>query len=119
MKMESEGGMGGCVRLVTFNPDSPSIVKIVTPKYPIEAGMNKMVDHLGDVYDYKGLFGMAWVELGRWLHKKWINPWHSSDAMFCSELVAQVLRDSNYPGSEQLDPASTDPEMLLKFFEKE
>lgn len=79
----------------------------------------KMVDRLGEVYDYKGLFGMAWVELGRWLKKKWVNPWQSSDAMFCSELVAQVLKDSNYPGAEQFDPGSTDPEQLLRFFEGE
>jgi hypothetical protein len=119
MVMESEGGMGGSVRIVRFNPASTSIVKIVTPKYDIEVGMNKMVDNLGEVYDYTGLFGMAWVELGKWLKRKWRNPWHSSKNLFCSELVAQVLRDSGYPGSEQLDPGSTDPEMLLKFFEQE
>jgi len=119
MVMESEGGMGGSVRLVKFNPNSSSIVKIVTPKHDIEVGMTKMVDRLGEVYDYKGLFGMAWVELGRWLKKKWVNPWQSSDAMFCSELVAQVLKDSNYPGAEQFDPGSTDPEQLLRFFEGE
>jgi len=119
MIMESEGGMGGSVRIVKFNPDSPSIVKLVTPRHDIEAGMNKMVDHLGDVYDYGGLFGMAWVILGRWLRKKWANPWQSSRAMFCSELVAQVLVDSGYPGAQRFDPATTDPELLLRFFEKE
>ena len=81
--------------------------------------MAKMVDYLGDVYDYQGLFGMAWVEIGRWLKKKWKNPWHSTKAMFCSELVAKVLIDSKYPGFEGMDPASTDPEMLLQFFDKE
>ena len=117
--MESEGGMGGSVRIVKFNPDNPNIVKLVNPKYDIEVGMDKMVDNLGEVYDYGGLFGMAWVILGRWLRKKWRNPWNSSKALFCSELVAQVLIDSNYPGSGQFDPASTDPEQLLQFFEKE
>lgn len=119
MVMESEGGAGGSVRIVKFNPNSSSIVKLVTPKHDIEVGMNKMVDRLGDVYDYKGLFGMAWVELGKWLKKKWSNPWQSSKAMFCSELVAQVMIDSEYPGTKGMDPGSTDPEMLLKFFEKE
>lgn len=119
MKMESEGGMGGSIRIVTFNPDSPSIVKLVTPKHSIEVGMNKMVDHLGDLYDYTGLFGMAWVEIGRWLKKKWKNPWASSKAMFCSEMVARVLVDSNYPGAEKLIPEDTDPQDLINFFESE
>jgi len=119
MIMESEGGMGGSVRIVKFNPASTSIVKMFTPKHDIEVGMDKMVEHLGEVYDYEGLFGMAWVELGRWLKRKWRNPWHSSKAMFCSEMVAQVLVDSAYPGAESFDPASIDPEMLLEFFEKE
>jgi hypothetical protein len=112
-------GMGGSVRIVRFNPDSASIVKLVTPKHDTEIGMAKMVDRLGEVYDYRGLVGMAWVELGRWLRKKWSNPWQSSKAMFCSELVAQVLVDSNYPMAQQFDPASTDPEQLLEFFLKE
>jgi len=119
MIMESEGGLGGSVRIVNFNAASQDIVKLVTPKYDIEPGMRRMVDRLGEVYDYQGLFGMAWVELGRWLKKKWRNPWQSSKAMFCSELVAQVLKDSKYPGAEKFDPGSTDPQMLLEFFERE
>jgi hypothetical protein len=81
--------------------------------------MRKMVDRLGEAYDYQGLIGMAWVEIGRWLKKKWRNPWHSSNALFCSELIAQVMIDSSYPGSEKFSPESTDPEMLLQFFESE
>lgn len=119
MVLESEGGLGGSVRIVKFDPDSPYIVKLITPKHSIEEGMDRVVDYLGDVYDYGGLLGMAWVILGRWLKKKWANPWHASKAMFCSELVAQVLIDSKYPGAMQLDPPTTDPELLLKFFEKE
>jgi hypothetical protein len=115
MIMESEGGLGGSVRLRPFNPDDPDIVRIVVPKHDIERGMTKMVDRLGQVYDYGGLFGMAWVELGRWLKKKWSNPLQGSRALFCSELVAQVLIDSDYPGADQFDPASTDPQDLLRF----
>jgi hypothetical protein len=119
MVMESEGGFGGSVRIVRFNPECNSIVKIVEPKYSIEVGMRKMVDKLGEVYDYSGLFGMAWVMLGRWLRKKWHNPMHNSKALFCSELVAEVLKDSSYPGSSILDPATTTPEDLLIFFEND
>lgn len=119
MVMESEGGLGGAVRIVNFRDDNPGIVKLFKPKHNIEYGMNNMVDHLGEVYDYGGLFGMAWVILGRWLKKKWQNPLHSSKALFCSELVAQVLIDSNYPGAFALNPPTTDPEILLRFFEEE
>jgi hypothetical protein len=119
MVMESEGGMGGSVRLTQFDDKALSLVKIVTPKHSIETGMTKMVSHLGDVYDYKGLIGMAWVEIGRWLKRKWKNPWNDSKALFCSELVTQVLIDSEYPGSSGMDPTSMDPQMLLEFFEKE
>lgn len=115
MVMESEGGLGGAVRIVPFEVIG-GIIALITPKHDIEVGMNKMADRLGQMYDYGGLFGMAWVILGRWLKKKWANPWQSSKAMFCSELVAQVLIDSNYPGADKLTPHNTDPQMLLEFF---
>ena len=115
MVMEAEGGAGGSIRIVRFNPDNPEIVRLIDPKHDIEVGMIKMVDRLGEVYDYGGLIGMAWVEIGRWLKKKWINPWHSSKSMFCSELVAQILIDAGYPGADKLDPPCTDPQMLLDF----
>ena len=66
-----------------------------------------------------GLFGMIWVELGRWLKRKWKNPWRSSKTMFCSEAVARVMVDSEYPGTKGWDVQSIDPEMLIEFFEKE
>lgn len=117
MVMESEGGLGGAVRIVPFETIK-GIVTLVTPKHDIEIGMFKMADRLGQMYDYGGLFGMAWVILGRWLKKKWSNPWQSSRAMFCSELVAQVLLDSHYPKATFV-PGDTDPQMLLEFFEEE
>jgi hypothetical protein len=95
------------------------LVKVVTPKFPVEVGLRKAVDWLGEEYDYAGLLGMAWVELGRWLRRKWRNPWRSAKAMFCSEAVARVMQESSYPGTENWDPQSIDPEMLLAFFLKE
>lgn len=121
MRMESEGGMGGCVKLSPFNPDSRSIVRMFTPKYSIELGMRRMVDNLGEVYDYVGLLGMAWVEIGRWLKKRWKNPWASPKRLWCSELIAKVMQDSSYPNAEALvkDPESVDPEQLYEFFLRE
>lgn len=94
-------------------------IKVVEPKYPIENGLASAVDWLGAEYDYAGLFGMAWVELGRWLKRKWRNPSRSSSAMFCSEAVARVMIESNYPGTTTWDAQSIDPEMLMDFFERE
>ena len=39
--------------------------------------------------------------------------------MFCSEAIARVMKESNYPGTEDWDPESIDPEILIEFFEKE
>lgn len=116
MIMEAtEGGF----KITPFSRYEKSLVAIFVPKYPIDVGLKKAVDWLGEGYDYEGLFGMAWVELGRWLKRKWHNPLHNSKTMFCSEAVVRILQDSSYPGADKFDPASTDPEMLLEFFEKE
>jgi len=116
MIMEAtEGGF----KITPFSRYESSLVAIFTPKYSIEVGLRKSVDWLGEGYDYAGLFGMAWVELGRWLKRKWRNPWRDSKTMFCSEAVARIMIDSDYPGTKGWDPQSIDPEMLLDFFEKE
>ena len=115
MVMESEGGLGGSVRIVRFNPDNQDIVAVARPAYSVEAGMTRMVYQLGELYDYRGLFGMAWVLIGRWLIRRWNNPWHRSKALFCSELVSQVLLDSKYPGWS-CAPSMTSPDDLYDFF---
>ena len=116
MVMEAtEGGF----RVVPFSKYESQVVSIFVPKQSIEVGLVKAVDWLGEHYDYEGLIGMIWVEFGRWLKRKWHNPLHASDSMFCSEAVVRILQWSAYPGSDQFEPCSTDPEMLLKFFEKE
>ena len=116
MIMEStEGGY----KISPYSKYESEVVAVFTPKQSIEVGLAKSVDWLGEAYDYTGLIGMMWVEFGRWIKRKWHNPLHSSNAMFCSEAVVRVLQDSNYPGADQFDPTSTDPEMLLEFFEKE
>lgn len=75
----------------------------------------KSMDWLGQRYDYTGLFGMAVVELGRFLKHKWRNPFASGHTMFCSESVTRVLQDAGYPNASVLVPNETDPEMLRKF----
>jgi hypothetical protein len=116
--MVMEATQGG-FRIVPYTHYEGSIVALFTPKMSLDDGLVKAVEWLGADYDYFGLFGMAWVELGRWLKKKWKNPWRDPQAMFCSEAVAFVMIESNYPGTEDWDSQSIDPEMLIEFFKAE
>jgi len=81
--------------------------------------MLKAGRYLGSHYDFFGLFGMSFVSLGRVLRRKWKNPCNSTKAMFCSELVATVLKDSRYPKTETGDfvPSKLSPQDLLEFME--
>ena len=113
----TEGGF----RIVPLDKFSQQnfVVAVFVPKHSIEAGLKAAVDWLGEHFDYTGLVGMAFVAMGRWLRRKWNNPWASSKAMFCSEAVVRVLQASNYPGAEDMAPTGTSPEDLLEFFHKE
>jgi hypothetical protein len=112
--MVMEATSGG-FRIVAYSIYEQSTLTLLRLKYPVESGLSDAVDWLGEAYDYEGLFGMAWVELGRWLKRKWANPLRSANAMFCSEAVVRVLQASNYPNADTLDAQSTDPQMLLEF----
>lgn len=119
--MVMEATSGG-FRLVPFDHyinDHNKLVKIVEPKTSLKEGVEKSVPWLGEHYDYGGLFGMAIVMLGRWLRRKWRNPWESPRAMFCSEAVVYVLQASGYDGSSKLDASTTSPEDLMEFFKNQ
>ena len=96
------------------------LVRIFTPKQPLDAGLTEAANNwLGDQFDYIGLLGMILVYLGHIFRMTWRNPFASPHAMFCSEFVARVLKWSEYPGTEDMDPTSVSPEDLLEFFERE
>jgi len=108
----------GGFRLVPFEHyvnEHTRLVRLVTPKTSLEEGVKKAALWLGEHYDYGGLFGMAVVVVGRWLRRRWRNPWESSRAMFCSEAVVYVLQASGYEGADGLVPSTTSPEDLLRF----
>jgi hypothetical protein len=111
---------GGC-RIKTYESfkKANKIVKVWTPQCSLNLGFVKMREWLEAGYDYLGLFGMAWVALGRWLKRKWKNPWAGSKKAFCSEGVARLLLYASYPGLEWLDPERTSPNDLLEFALKE
>jgi hypothetical protein len=79
-----------------------------------EARLARAVAHLGDRYDYAGLFGYAPVMVARWLGKKIRNPLASPRAMVCSEFVLLLdVGGDLVPAWQGLDPERTTPEDLL------
>jgi len=110
---------GGQVHTYESFQKKNKIVHVWTPKHPIEAGFAKAAPLLDCGYDYLGLLGMIWVQLGAWLKRKWHNPWVSPSRDFCSEGVVRVCQWSGYPGMEDWDPTITTPEKLLEFAHRE
>jgi hypothetical protein len=112
--MVLEATSGG-FRIVPYSFYAESTLVSLTPAYPVDVGIKKSLDWLGVGYDYGGLLGMAWVEIGRRLKCAWRNPWRGANTMFCSEAIVRILQESGYPGADTLDAQSTDPQMLLDF----
>lgn len=119
MVMESTDTGFRVVPFANFKAEGNDIVALVDPVAPLDEGVKAAAAWLGESYDFGGLFGSAFVLLGRWLRRKWANPWASAHAMFCSEAVVRVLQAAKYPGSSAFDPEATSPQDLLDFFAKE
>lgn len=94
-----------------------AVVALAYPQGDFSTALGKAGKFLGRKYDFEGLLGMAWVLLGRWLHRKWRNPLNSTKALFCSEAVVEMLQAAKYPGAERLAADSTSPEDLLEFLQ--
>lgn len=76
-------------------------------------GMKALKGWMDESYDYMGLIGMAWVELGDWIQRKLKNPFVSSTSMFCSELITRFMQAIPYKGFESMIPDSASPKALL------
>jgi hypothetical protein len=77
----------------------------------LTAALHKNAQWLGAAYDVGGLLGMAWVMVvWNWFKHRVRNPLNSRGAWFCSEIVAQMLRDAGLQVS--LPPGQTDPHRL-------
>jgi len=71
--------------------------------------------HLGDRYDYVGIFGFALVIAARRIGRRIRNPFASPRAEVCSELVLSLdPRGECVPPWAFLDPERTTPEDLLE-----
>jgi len=74
-------------------------------------GLRKNVRWLGSPYDLRGLAGMGVVMVAWQLFRRRVrNPLGGRRAWFCSEIVAQVLRDAGV--RLQLAPGNMDPARL-------
>ena len=98
-----------------FKTAGNQIVSLRTPKVPLDGATLYALQWLDKFYDYTGLLGMGWVELGKHFKRQWSNPLHTPNALFCSESVAKILQLASYPGAEYLSPESTSPADLLEF----
>ena len=67
---------------------------------------------LGTPYAYLAVLGMLWVQLGKWLGKRWRNPVRSVHHMFCSESVVEILTQAGFIQFQRLDAISVSPVAL-------
>jgi hypothetical protein len=96
-----------------------TLVRTCVPKVPLEEGLKYVaLTYLGTTFDYTGLLGNGPILLGRWLKRKWNNPWNTPGSVFCSEAVVVAMQQVEYPGAETLVPMNTSPQDLLEFMEK-
>lgn len=80
----------------------------------VTEGFHKAMSYLGDRYDYLGLLGFVPYYIGRWFGRKVKNPWASTRAVVCSELIVRLRAGGKLPEWDSLDPESTAPSDLLE-----
>ncbi len=69
-------------------------------------------------YDYRGLLGEAFVQIGKLFGRRWNNVFASPHAMFCSEAATYLLQHTAinpllWTKVSVLDARKVDPETLL------
>ena len=97
---------------------SNEIIALIAPPVDIDVGFKYVgLEYLGTMFDYFGLLGNGPILLGRWLKRKWHNPWNSPKSLFCSEAVVVALQKSGVPGADVLVPQDTTPQDLMDFMQ--
>ncbi len=72
-----------------------AIVRVFAPKFDLWADLRLHVADLGEHYNYRGLFGMAFVEILERLRKRpCANLLSARDEVFCSEWISELVRDA-------------------------
>ena len=106
------------IRVIPFSKflQKNNIVEIYTPRLSIDAGLKSAAQWVGTPYDYQGLLGMLWVEIGHWFKRKWKNPLATTKMVFCSKWCVLTMQAAKYPGTTNMDPDDTDPWTLRWVF---
>lgn len=81
-----------------------------------EEGLGQVArEFAGEMYDFKGFFGMAWVLISRMFKRRIKNPLAAKNTIICSETAVLALQYAGAPRSETLVADSTSPQELLNF----
>jgi hypothetical protein len=92
------------------------IVALVEPSHSLDKGFARLGEWVGSAYDFGGLIGQSVVQFGRFLQRKWRNPFRSSRSMFCSESIARCMQWAGHPDAKKFPPKETAPQDLLRFY---
>lgn len=92
------------------------IVALVEPAHSLDKGFARLGEWVGSAYDFGGLIGQSVVQFGRFLQRKWRNPFRSSRSMFCSESIARCMQWAGHPDAQKFPPKETAPQDLLRFY---
>lgn len=96
------------------------VVAVFLPQVDLTDAVRNSGKIIGQLYDFFGLFGMAFVVMAaKWLKKKIANPLQSPRGLFCSELVMEKMKESNYPGTEKIDSSTISPDEEMRLLSKE
>jgi len=96
---------------VPFENFNYNIVKQYRCLFPTDKALLNVTRHIGKYYDYPGafLFG-AWLLIKKLFRCDIDRPWASPRYMWCSEFVAEFLRECNI---DTKDPEAASPQDLL------
>jgi hypothetical protein len=80
-----------------------------------DVNLTDAVNHIGERYDYVGVFGFIPVLVARWIGRKIKNPIASPNAMVCSEFIIKGVKLGEWAA---MDPECTTPGDILKACER-
>lgn len=97
--------------------DRNLVVSVHRPQVDMTEAVRSSGEVLGKIYDFWGLLGMPIVlAVYKWLNLKIRNPLQSPSGLFCSELVMSLMKKAGHPGTEEVGPSETSPDMEMRFF---
>jgi hypothetical protein len=82
----------------------------------LSSGMKEMAKYVGCKYDWKGvIWGIFCLAMWKLFMVKFFKRHHSLSRMFCSEFVAEILKQSQVPETERWDTSLISPGDIRAF----